>query len=442
MNNLDKTETKVPKLKKKRKYKKFIIIIIILIIISGVGYYVSYNMKKKAAEPMKVETALVSKKDIDDTVMVDGVVTGSESAEVTSPVNYKILKINVKEGDRVNINQTLAVLDAKDINDEIRKTENDIELAEITLQEDIKNKQAQYDSALLKLKDAERVLSQTQALYNTGAASEDELIAAQRAVEDIKNTIENMDIKDGKAVETTSQRRNIDIQKDNLKMIESTLDKALIKSPISGTVTRVNAKLGRYATDTEDKAAMFIIDDLDNLLMKVKVDEKSIGKIKIGQKAVITADVLGEDKMEGELIKIAPTGEDDTDSRGNVRKVIPVTIAVTKTSPKMIPGLKAKAEIEISSSKGVLTVPTESIKEGFDGEDKSVFILGTDNTVKKINVKTGVEDTFDTQIITDKIKEGDKVIINPGEDISDGMKAEDKAENTENKDGKADAENK
>ena len=88
------------------------------------------------------------------------------------------------------------------------------------------------------------------------------------------------------------------------------LENAEIKSPIDGTVVRVNTKVGRFADTTENDVPLFVIENLDVLEMKINVSEYSIGQIKKGQEAVITADILNGREVKGVVTDISPTGEE------------------------------------------------------------------------------------------------------------------------------------
>ena len=74
-------------------------------------------------------------------------------------------------------------------------------------------------------------------------------------------------------------------------------------------MTRVNARLGRNAADTENKQAMFVVENLDQLQMNVKISEYDINKIQLGQQVKITSQVLGDEPAQGVVSQISPSGE-------------------------------------------------------------------------------------------------------------------------------------
>lgn len=427
---------------KKTFKKKIIIFSVIGILIAGGVFYSKFFGQPKETE-IPVSIGKVEKRDIEETVIVDGPVQGSETAEVTSVLNSKILQINVKEGDYVTKGQVLAVLDGTDIQNGIRQAQDRLELSKLTMEDGIKQQQNNYDSAVLTMNETKRVMEQNRSLFEAGAISEDDFLISKDAYEKAVATVDGFHAVDGKVVASASQQKGIAVDSDAIAIKRQELEKTLIKSPINGTVTRVNARLGRYAADTENKAAMFVIEDLVNLNMKVRVSETQIGKIQIGQSVSITAKILGNETLSGIVSQIAPSGENkDADGK---QKVIPVTIKITGKNSKLIPGVNAKAKIMIQGKKGILTVPSEAIRADFEGNAKNVFKIKEDGTVQKISVQTGLEDTFYTEIISNDLKEGDKIVKKSDEVLEEGAKIKDqeqaesdkKGEDSEQTQGKA-----
>ncbi len=108
----EETKRKQKKFWKKRGKKKYIILA--LIVLAG-GFAAKNFLTPKEQGDIPVKMGNVTTRDIEETLLVEGPVSGSETAEVTSVLNNKILQINVKEGDYVTKGQVLAVLDSTDI---------------------------------------------------------------------------------------------------------------------------------------------------------------------------------------------------------------------------------------------------------------------------------------------------------------------------------------
>ena len=355
------SEDKALKKSNKPKKKVIIISIIILVVIAALALP---RLLGSGEIPPQVSVGSVEKMDLEQTVSVNGIISGSQSAEVVSSLNYEIISILVEEGDRVKNGQVLAILDDEALQDEYRK-------------------------ALKALEQSRFNYEASQRLYEEGAISKAEYIRAKSAYEGDQITVNSFDI---------SEKTNI-------------------RSPIDGTVTRVNISLGRYANDTEDNKPMFVIEDLDQLKMDVNVSEYDISKIKEGQTVIIIADVLGKESVAGTVSRISPTGElKDPTSK---EMVIPVRIDVDQNE-KLIAGVTAKAKILIESRSQVLTVPIDAVLEDPDtGESYVLVVEGT--TLKKVNFEPGIESDFYLEVLSGALSEGDQVVLNPTFELTGGM---------------------
>ena len=309
-------------------------------------------------EPLK-------KMDIEQAVSIKGTIQGSQKADVATSLNYEIVSILVEEGDIVGKDQVLAVLDSEDLQDD-------------------------YQKAATALRESKFNYEASKNLYEEGAISKEEFLRAQSQYESDKITLDAFNIE----------------------------DKVNIKSPIAGTVTRVNVNIGRYANDTENAEPMFVVEDLQNLKMDVRISEYDISKIQIGQKVTITAEVLGGESVEGVVSRISPTGElKDASSK---EMVIPVQIDVNKENSKLIAGVTAKAKIEIQKKTNVLSVPIDSILE--DPSTGGSYVMVLNGTVlKKVSVELGIEGDFNVEITSGDLKAGDQVVLNPTFEMTDGM---------------------
>ena len=130
-------------------------------------------------------------------------------------------------------------------------------------------------------------------------------------------------------------------------------------------VVRVNSKVGQFADKVEDDKPMFSIENLEQLELELKVSEFSVGKVKIGQKAVISADILGSETEEGQVVKISPTGEEK--GGGSTERVVPATIRIEGENTRLIAGINARAQLMIDEAEDAFVVPSSALAEGENG---------------------------------------------------------------------------
>lgn len=345
----------------KRKKRLIIISVLAALLLAGsfIGRLLSGGMM-----PAEVTVGTAETMDLAQTVTVAGVISGSQSAEVVSSLGFEIISILVEEGDIVKKDQVLAMLDGEELQYEYQKAAKALEEAKY-----------KFESSLL--------------LYEEGAISKSEYISSKNAYESSQITFNSFNIG----------------------------EKTKIRSPISGTVTRVNANLGRYANNTEDRKPMFIIEDLENLKMDVQINEYDIKNVKLDQLVTITADALGKESIEGKVSRISPTGE--LKDPASKEMVIPVQISIEKNDCGLIAGVTAKAKILIDSKTAVMTVPIDSVLEDPDTGESYIFVV-EENIAKKVIIEPGIEGDFYIEVLNSGLSDGDQVILGPTFDLNDG----------------------
>ena len=397
------------------KKKKFIVILIVVILIVVGIFYINGN---KEAVVASANVVVLESKDIEQIISVKSPLEGIEKAEVVSPLNYEIIDIRVKEGDIVQKDQVLAVLDSEELEKQIASEGNQIELSQLQLDEKLKSLQIEYDKALINIAELEKSYEQNKELLENDIITKEAFDKIENSLTEAKKGLESFSVSDGKITASSAELKSIQIQKQELDKKREDMEKIYIKSPIDGTVTRVNVNLGRYAKDTENEKSMFVVENLDKLQMKVSVSEYDIGKIKIGQEVEIFSDVAGDEKASGVVSRISPTAEQKDNN--TMERVIPVVIDITEKPEALMAGVIATAKIKVNTAEDVFAVPSGALVMDENNQNK-VFVLNDDNTIKSIAVETGLETDLETEVKNHELREGMKVVVNPDLSFTDGM---------------------
>lgn len=402
--------------KKSGRKKKAVLTVAVLMVLGIAGVKFLGSRETKIPE---VKTVTPVYKEIRNRLSVSGPVSGTDSVDVVSSLHAEVLEIPVKEGDKVTKGQILAVLDDTDIKKEAAIAKNDYDLAVSTCAERDKEAGNGYEKAVQDLKTARNQYDRSRILYDSGDIPLVELEAAENALNDARRQKDAFTLRNGKAVADDSYRIQIEKARFDYEKMQEQLEDTKIKSPIDGTVVRVNTKVGRFADSVEDTEPLFIIENLDVLEMEIKVSEYSIGKVAVGQEAEISADILDGDTVSGEVISISPTGEEK--GGGSTERVIPTKIRILENDSKLIAGITAKAQITLEENENALTVPVSAIMEQ-DGE--SAVLAVRDGVIHRIPVDIGVESDVEAEIIP---KDGEvlddltPVVAVPDESCAEGM---------------------
>ena len=153
-----------------------------------------------------------------------------------------------------------------------------------------------------------------------------------------------------------------------------------------------------------------IAQDLKKMQIEVNVSEADIGKVKEGQKAEYTLDGYPDATFHGEVTQVRL----NSTTTSNV-VTYTVIVSVDNEDLKLKPGMTANVSIITSQNKDVLCVPTVALKytpetTGQKYKEQGVWVLENNEPVR-IPVKEGASDDSNVQIITNKLKAGDKIII-------------------------------
>ena len=173
-----------------------------------------------------------------------------------------------------------------------------------------------------------------------------------------------------------------------------------IISPIDGEVIVREIEPGQTVTTS---TAVLVLSD--RLIVKAQVDETDIGRVKLGQRAVISLDAYPETKIAATVDHIAY----ESKTVSNVT-IYEVDILPEKIPPVFRSGMSANVEIIEQERQGVLTIPEQAVQRKRD----KTFVLvseGEGKEPRRQPVELGVSDGDRVEILSG-LGEEDRVIVN------------------------------
>jgi macrolide-specific efflux system membrane fusion protein len=178
-----------------------------------------------------------------------------------------------------------------------------------------------------------------------------------------------------------------------------------ILAPIDGTIILRNVENGQTFTATDSVFTMS-----DRLIVKAKVDETDIAKIKVGQEAVITLDAYSKQNIDAKVESVAF----DAVTTNNVTTYT-VEVLPLKTPDFMRSGMTANVNFLVNSHKDVLILPNAAVKSD---DDVSTVMLKDPNGGSPVTheVQLGLTDGKKSEV-TQGLAEGDVVLV-PAFDMS------------------------
>jgi RND family efflux transporter MFP subunit len=178
------------------------------------------------------------------------------------------------------------------------------------------------------------------------------------------------------------------VAKANYDAAATRLSYARIVAPFSGVITKRFLDPG--TSIAANNATLFTLMDIDKVKIVVNIPEKDVTLIYKVRTAQITLDALPGKVFEGRVTRFS-------DAVDLMTRTMDVQVEVANINHEIKPGMFATISLTVSENMDALTVPTNSLLK--DDAGLYLFVLD-DKKAKRINVKSGAEQSDRTQIIT------------------------------------------
>jgi multidrug efflux pump subunit AcrA (membrane-fusion protein) len=182
-----------------------------------------------------------------------------------------------------------------------------------------------------------------------------------------------------------------------------------IRAPQPGMVVyaRVRGRKIRVGDEVSPwRPEIASIPDLSVLVSETYVEEIDISKISVGDSVLISVDAVPGNVFPGTILRIANVGQD---LAGFESKVFAVTIEMSESNKKLLPGMTSTNQIIQERIPQQLTIPRVSL---FADANQCYVYLKRAGKVWKRAVETGAEND-DYIVITSGLEERDRILTKP-----------------------------
>ncbi len=437
---------------KKHSSKKKIIIPVVAVLAAGSIIYACAVSSKAQNTQVNITCSALKKTNLQDTISVTGTVSSRDSHNVYTAQTYPVAKVSASVGDKVKKGDILAVLDTSSLEKDFQAQKDTLQStsksAAITLEQakdsyetalylynhdmdsGVAAAQTQLDSAESSLKTEKDQGARDKLLYEKGQLSKIDLNAEEEKLKLAQSTYDSavksllaaqqqaqQSLKSAKSTYEDAVNKNADkTQQATLDKLQTSLNDCIITAPADGTVTVCNATVGMVPT-----GVLFTVEDTGNLQMEAEVREIDTEELKAGDKATVTTDVTGKEKMAGTVISVAPAATRAVQTSGSgtsantSNATFTTKIAISGNKPAVKIGMKAKANIVLSQKKDIYVIPYDSLIEKNDGTyavmaaEKSGYLY----KAEEIPVKQGMQTDVAVEISGAGLKDGLLIISDP-----------------------------
>lgn len=365
--------------------------LIIVVLAAAALTYAGWHFTRP--QPPTVELATIARGTVESTVVNTraGTVKACRRAKLAPVAGGQIVKLWVKEGERVKAGQPLLELWNRDL-----AAQRELATRQLTTSAERRRE------ACIMAANAQRDADRTAQLAAKGFVS-------PQSTEDARAN--------ARARQANCDALAADVKRAQaqIRVTQVGLERTTLTAPFAGIVAKITGEVGEFTTPSPPgiptPPAVDLIDD-SCLYVSAPMDEVDAPRLKPGQPARITLDALPGRIFPGHVRRIAPyVTEVEKQAR---------TVEVDFDTPPhdaLLVGYSADVEAIIEHRDNVLRAPTQAIQQ-----DGSVLVLGKDDTLETRTLKTGLANWAFTEVVNG-LDAGDRVLLSfDNENVKAGVK--------------------
>jgi RND family efflux transporter MFP subunit len=261
----------------------------------------------------QVRTLKLKPMDFKDVLPVMGTIKGVTEIPLKFEINGVVKKINFREGEKIKQGDLIASIDSRDV--ELR----------------VSYAKAKFNSAQAGYNSVQKQLEIHKKLYEAGAI--------------IKSKMEQIEL------EVESARYQLETARSEEELASNEMRKTFLYATRDGVMGVRDAEEGEFVTP-QDKVA--IVYEINEVYVEAGVVERDIEKVKLGQTAKIFVDAYPASAFEGTVAYIFPVVEGKS-------RTLTVKIKVPNPNGLLLPGMFARAEMNIVEIPGALMIPASAL---------------------------------------------------------------------------------
>jgi len=309
--------------------------VLIVALLIGVGV-----VKQSKGKVESVQLARVRVEDVTSRVRAPGKIEPRTQVKISADIMGKIIRLAVKEGDRVKKGQLLLQLDDA----QYRATYNQARAA-------VASAKARLADAQSSFKVSDSNFTRQRSLFEQKLLSQAEWDQANAAHETARSAL-------------SSAQEEVARSEAALTGAADNLSKTRFVAPIDGMISALNVEAGEIVimgTMNNPGTEILVVSDMARMLVRADVDETDVVDMRIGQSAKITVDALPDTSFVGTVTEIGNTAKRSAGAAIEGQTNFEVKVVFDKDVPEVRPGMTADVEIETGTHKQTTAVPIQAV---------------------------------------------------------------------------------
>jgi HlyD family secretion protein len=197
-----------------------------------------------------------------------------------------------------------------------------------------------------------------------------------------------------------------------IKDLRAQQEAAVVRAPFAGTIYKTEVKQGAVVRSGD---LLLSLADLQRLRLRANVDQVDLGRVRVGQRVLVSANAFPGRQWSGTLDEIVP----------NVivkesRAVAEALAAIDPPHDGLVPGMTVDVEIVVAEKAGALQVPADAV---FTLGGESFVYRVDERRARRAQVTTGLS-SIDAIEITGGLEEGTRVVVGATPGLEDGARVQ------------------
>jgi HlyD family secretion protein len=414
----------------------------------ALGIIVGVTVYQSRKNLVTVQTGKAQKQNLSSIVSASGEIKPKTYVNIGANAFGKIIKLSVREGDRVKKGQLLAQLENVQSSADVNATRASLQGAEtdfIATEAAVRTSQADLNRAKSDADHAQLDWARAQGLYKDALIAKQDYDTKKAAWESAEAGLAQAQARVAQAVaQKDSAEKHIAQNHANLTRVSDVLQKTTYEAPYDGVITNLPVREGETVVmgiQNAPGSTLMTLADMSVITAEVKVDETDIVNVRMGQSAEVTIDAIPRKIFHGTVSEIGDnaivrsTGVSTSQatSTSQEAKDFKVVVTLTDPPPDLRPGLSTTAKITTATKSNVVSIPIQALtvrsradlapkdasgkgvqaaapleNEKQKEEIQGVFVI-RHKKAEFVPVDTGISGTTDIEV-TKGVQEGDEVI--------------------------------
>jgi membrane fusion protein (multidrug efflux system) len=403
------------------RFSLLVLVIVLLAVVGGGAFWLHHNASQAdygepeaaadAAAPVLVEVASVERATLRPTLDLVGTIVAvpEQTAMISPQLGGWVVKLDVREGDRVAAGQPLVHLDARTAHTDVLRARALVAEKEAALKrlkrgylpQELEVARQDRDKAKATVAGLQAEVAALDVLRRRGELSQVQYDTKVKTLESAAAALASAEahyklLQEGTPSELIEEAQSLlDAARADLEHAELTLEWCTMTSPIDGVVVQLLAHQGQFFDRAVPLATVM---DLSSVFVQLRIPSREFGKVHLGTQVDVQLMAIPGQEFHGSMARIS--GEADP-LTGNVN----MFARIENTEGKLRPGLACQARVWLPEIPEALSVPVAAIA---DHSGTPVVTLIRDGKAHETVVELGAE-THDRVQVLQGLQAGDLV---------------------------------